>query len=219
MRTAHDFDAYYKSPDPWGVGVAHRRDRALKAIIGPYVSGRSVLELGCGEGHLTAAIFSEAGSVRGVDISPVAVARAQVRSLPNATFEVSDFLNVKFSGYDVIAAIECLYYLSKDEQDTFLNKLVREHAGRIFILSAPIIGANEYRTYYTHSGIEQMLSSKGIAIVEWRNLNAYRKAGIGATMAAAAARLPFGNSVVRFLPERWVYQRCYVARCPPRVPG
>jgi ubiquinone/menaquinone biosynthesis C-methylase UbiE len=68
LRNAADFDSYYQSPDPWGIGRASRRDRALSRIIGPYVAGKTVLELGCGEGHLTASIFRDAKS--SVIISP-----------------------------------------------------------------------------------------------------------------------------------------------------
>ncbi|QPF93868.1 class I SAM-dependent methyltransferase [Bradyrhizobium commune] len=211
MRTAIDFDAHYSSPDPWGLKHAGRRDRALGKVITPYVDGRSVLELGCGEGHLTSTIFSRAKSVKGIDISAIAVSRAQALDLPSASFEVSDFLTVSFAGYDVIAAIECLYYLSAAEQDAFLQKLVREHDG-VFILSAPIIGANEHRSYYTHSGIVQMLARHGLSILQWRNLNAYWRAGIGGIAAAAMIRLPFGEALIPHLPEALVYQRCYVAR-------
>jgi SAM-dependent methyltransferase len=213
MRTASDFDAYYRSPDPWGIGRALRRDRALSRIAGPYVADQHVLELGCGEGHLTASIFQGARSVRGVDISPIAISRAVALALPNASFEVSDFLNVSFADYDVIAAIECLYYLSPSEQRAFFLKLATEHAGKVFILSGPIIGSNEYRTYFTDAGIREIFSRHGLSVVECRNLNAYRKAGVGATIAAAACRLPFGSVVVDVLPESYVYQRCYVARC------
>src|SRR5262245_44173251 len=111
LRSAGDFDAYYRSPDPWGISKAVRRDKALASIVGPCVVSKSILELGCGEGHLTAAIFRDAQSIKGVDISPVAVSRAMALSLPNASFEAADFLDVSFCGYDVIVAIECLYYL------------------------------------------------------------------------------------------------------------
>jgi predicted TPR repeat methyltransferase len=211
MRTAADFDAYYRSSDPWGLKHASRRDRALGRIIAPYVSGRSVMELGCGEGHLTATVFSSAKSVKGIDISSVAVARAQALALPHASFEVSDFLTIDLAGHDVIAAVECLYYLSAAEQEAFLQKLAREHDG-VFILSAPIIGANQHRTYYTHSGIVQMLARHGLAVLEWRNLNAYWKAGIGGAAAAAMTRLPLADALIPYLPEALVYQRCYVAR-------
>jgi predicted TPR repeat methyltransferase len=213
LRDAQDFDSFYQSPDPWGIGNASRRDKALSGVIGRYVAGKSVLELGCGEGHLTASVFRNARSIRGVDISSVAISRAVALSLPNASFEMSDFLSVSLAGYDVIAAIECLYYLSPDEQEAFFRKLATEHAGKIFILSGPIIGSNEHRTYFTHDGIGAMFARHGLSIIDWRNLNAYRKAGVAATLAAAASRLPFGSNLLAVLPERLVYQRCYIARC------
>ena len=117
MRSAEDFDSYYRSSDPWRIATASRRDKTLSNIIGPYVAGKSVLELGCGEGHLTASVFRDARGVRGIDISPVAVSRAKALSLKNASFVASDFLAVNFAGYDVIAAIECIYYLAPEEQE------------------------------------------------------------------------------------------------------
>jgi predicted TPR repeat methyltransferase len=210
MRSANDFDSYYRSPDPWNIGRASRRDRALSRIISRHIAGKSVLELGCGEGHLTSSVFRGARSIRGVDISPIAVSRAAALSLPNASFEASDFLNVSFAGYDVIAAIECIYYLSPSEQEAFFRKLATEHAGKTFILSGPIIGSNEHRTYFTHSGIESAFARHGMSCIEWRNLNAYRKAGPLATIAAALCRL--SSRLPAVLPERFVYQRCYVAR-------
>jgi 2-polyprenyl-3-methyl-5-hydroxy-6-metoxy-1,4-benzoquinol methylase len=113
------------------------------------VAGKTVLELGCGEGHLTASIFRDAKSVKGIDIGPLAISRAITLSLPNASFQASDFLNISFAGYDVIAAIECLYYLSPSEQEAFFSKMASEHAGKTFVLSGPIIGSNEHRTYLT----------------------------------------------------------------------
>jgi SAM-dependent methyltransferase len=213
LRTSQDFDAFYKNPDPWKIGNASRRDKALSRVIGPYVVGKDVLELGCGEGHLTSSIFRAARAIRGVDISSVAVKRATALALSNATFEASNFLNVSFADCDVIAAVECLYYLSPDEQEMFYRKLVREHAGKIFILTGPIIGANEFRTYFTHVGIQKTFARYGLTFVEWRNLNAYRKAGLGGTIAAVASRLPMSSALLALCPERFVYQRCYVARC------
>jgi len=152
-------------------------------------------------------------SVKGIDISPIAISRAVALSLPNASFQASDFLNVSFAGFDVIAAIECLYYLSQSEQEVFYRKLINEHAGKIFILSGPIIGANRSRTYFTHDGIREIFARHGLSFIEWSNLNAYRKAGLVATLAAGASRLPMGSNLLAVLPERLVYQRCYVARC------
>ncbi|SDS77322.1 class I SAM-dependent methyltransferase [Bradyrhizobium canariense] len=217
MRSSSDFDSFYQAPDPWGIETATRRDKALATVIGPFVEGRSALELGCGEGHLTATVFRKARSVKGIDISPLAISRATSRFIPNASFQVADFLDVSFADYDVIAAIECLYYLSPAEQEAFYRKMVSEHPGKIFILSGPIIGTNEHRTYFTHAGIEQTFARHGLSLIKWRNLNANRNAGAVATIAAAASRLPLRNKVLEMLPEKFVNQRCYVAQCPTRT--
>jgi SAM-dependent methyltransferase len=77
-----------------------------------FIRDRFVLELGCGEGHLTKAVFGRARSVVGIDISDVAIARAQSLELPHARFENADLLQISYNGYEVIAAIECIHYLS-----------------------------------------------------------------------------------------------------------
>ena len=92
MRTASDFDAYYANVDPWRISGARSRDNALRRSVARFVTGKRVLELGCGEGHLTQALFFDAASVKGIDISGVAIGRATAKRLPNATFENLDFL-------------------------------------------------------------------------------------------------------------------------------
>jgi SAM-dependent methyltransferase len=100
VRTAQDFDRYYETEDPWGISKYRFRDGALRHLIGSCLLGRAVLELGCGEGHLTEAVFAHACAVTGVDISGVAISRAAARDLPNARFRVADFLDIPFAGYD-----------------------------------------------------------------------------------------------------------------------
>src|ERR1700754_1052765 len=137
MRTAEDFNLYYATPDPWHISRSRFRDRVLRRCLGRFIRDRFVLELGCGEGHLTEAVFGKARSVVGIDISDVAIARAKSLDLPNARFECADFLHVSFEGYDVIAALECVYYLSFQEQGAFLEKVAKEHPGKILLLSGP----------------------------------------------------------------------------------
>src|SRR5712671_6727429 len=69
MRTAADFNLYYTAPDPWHISHARFRDNVLRRCLKPFIRDKSVLELGCGEGHLTHTIFSKARSVVGIDIS------------------------------------------------------------------------------------------------------------------------------------------------------
>lgn len=215
MRTASDFDAHYADVDPWHISSARARDEVLRRSVARFVTGRKVLELGCGEGHLTQALFSDAANVKGIDISGVAIGRAIAKKLPNATFENLDFLDISYEGCGVIAAIECLYYLSASEQELFFQKVAREHRGKTLIVSGPIIGQNEHRTYFTHEGILRTLMRHGISVIEFHNLNVYRRTPLVnravANLAAALTRAPLGSLMLDALPDRLIYQRCYIA--------
>jgi 2-polyprenyl-3-methyl-5-hydroxy-6-metoxy-1,4-benzoquinol methylase len=206
MRTATDFDRFYsESADPWKLSHAGFRDRALRRAISAHVTGKTVLELGSGEGHLTSTVFERARRVTGIDISSVAVDRARLRSLPNAEFVVSDFLSVPLSGYDVITAIECLYYLSSPEQDLFIDKIGRQHGG-LLIVSAPIIGGR----YYTHDLLLNLFRRHRFGLVQWRNLALYWNTPLRRAAAAGIKLIPWGQHFLDAIPDRFVYQRCYL---------
>jgi predicted TPR repeat methyltransferase len=216
VRTASDFDAFYAKADPWGIEGARSRDKVLRRSVARFVTGNNVLELGCGEGHLTQALFWDAASVRGIDISGIAISRATSKGMSNASFENSDFLSVSFEGYDVIAAIECLYYLSASEQEAFFDKVAREHSGKILIISGPIIGQNQHRKYFTHKSMLDTLARHRISVIEFHNVNVDRNTPLVnrtvANLAAAVVRVPLGDLLLNALPDRLIYQRCYIAR-------
>jgi cyclopropane fatty-acyl-phospholipid synthase-like methyltransferase len=216
LRTASDFDAFYAMVDPWHIEGARLRDRVLRRSVAQFVTGKTVLELGCGEGHLTQTLFWDAARVKGVDVSGVAINRATSKGLSNTDFENSDFLSVSFVGYDVIAAIECLYYLSEAEQEAFFDKVASQHSGKILIISGPIIGQNEHRKYFTHKSILDALARHRISVIEFHNVNVDRKTPLVnrtvANLAAALVRVPPGDLLLNVLPDRLIYQRCYIAR-------
>jgi cyclopropane fatty-acyl-phospholipid synthase-like methyltransferase len=191
MRTGTDFDAYYASADPWRLANATRRDRAIARVVAPLVRNKSVLELGCGEGHLTATVFKEARFIHAVDISQVAIARAP--KLRNADFSVGDMIDVNLRGYDVVAAIECIYYLSLEERERFFAKLAIELEG-IFILMAPINGGN----YFTDQELTEAFDRHRLRLTRHEHVYAHRVPGTG-ILAAVGARLPF-------VPERFPHQ-------------
>lgn len=203
MRTAADFNEYYRSADPWGIEDAAFRDQVLLGVVARHVAGKCVLELGCGEGHLTGTLFGNAASVLGIDISDTAIERAQTRGLRNARFEISDFLAIPFEGFHVITAIECVNYLSADERKAFFAKIKREHRG-IFIMSNPIIGGK----YFTHD--ELMAALREIGDVSWHNI--YPRQTGPARLVDLAMR--YGNlpALLNVLPEALVYQRAYVVQ-------
>ena len=210
MRTAADFDLYYATPDPWHISHARFRDNVLRRCLKPFIRDKSVLELGCGEGHLTQTIFSKARSVVGIDISDVAIARAKSLNLPNAIFESADFLQASFEGYDVIAAIECVYYLSLEEQGALLTKVANEHCGKIFLLSGPIV---DYRRHFSHKRLMHEFTTLGFTPLKFYNLSVYWHPP-SSRIIANLIKLPLGYILLDWIPESMIYQRLYALRAP-----
>jgi 2-polyprenyl-3-methyl-5-hydroxy-6-metoxy-1,4-benzoquinol methylase len=210
MRTADDFNRFYATPDPWCVSRATFRDRVLRRRLTRSVRDKSVLELGCGEGHLTQAIFHKARSVMAIDISDVAIARAKSLDLRNAKFETADLLDISFGGYDVIAAIECIHYLSHEEQGAFLAKVAREHSGKLLLLSGPII---DYQRHFGHRRLMLEFKALAFTVVKFHNLSVYWHP-VSFRIVSGLLRLPLGYRLLDWLPERMIYQRLYVLRAP-----
>lgn len=209
MRTAADFNSFYATPDPWKIGKSSFRDRVYRRFLPHAVRGKHVLELGCGEGCMTETLFDEAASVIGVDISNVAIERAKRKNLRNAKFETGDFIGRSFKGFDVIAALECIYYLSPDEQEAFFVKVAREHRGKTLLLSGPIIGQGEHRCYFTHTGLMETFARHRMTVIAQRNISINRRGPL-ITAAAIAARI--APTIMDVLPERAIFQRCYMIR-------
>src|ERR1700675_4523707 len=210
MRTTADFNLYYAAPDPWHISHARFRDKVLRRCLKPFIRDKSVLELGCGEGHLTHTIFSKARSVVGIDISDVAIARAKSLNLPNARFESADFLQASFEGYDVIAAIECVYYLSLQEQGALLEKVAKEHSGKILLLSGPIV---DYRRHFSHKRLMYEFTTLGFAPLKFYNLSVYWYPP-SSRIIANLIKLPLGYTLLDWIPESMIYQRLYALRAP-----
>jgi len=214
MRTAEDFNLYYATADPWHVARSRFRDRVLRRCLKQFIRDRFVLELGCGEGHLTEAVFGRARSVVGVDISDVAIARARSLELPNARFENADFLQISYKGYEVIAAIECIHYLSHPEQGAFLEKVASEHAGKMLLLSGPIV---DYTHYFSHRRLMLEFTTLGFSLIKSCNLSVYWHPP-SSRIVASLIKLPLGHMVLDWLPEWMIYQRLYALRAPTRQP-
>jgi len=210
MRTAEDFNRYYATPDPWGISRAPFRDRVLRRHLARPVRNKSVLELGCGEGHLTEAVFRKAKSVIAVDISDAAIARAKSLNLRNARFEAADLMNTSFAGYDVIAAIECIYYLSHQEQGAFLERVARQHSGKLLLISGPII---DYQRYFSHRRLIYQFKALGFTVVRFHNLSVYWHP-FSLRIVANLLKLPLGYLLLDWLPEWMIYQRLYALRAP-----
>jgi 2-polyprenyl-3-methyl-5-hydroxy-6-metoxy-1,4-benzoquinol methylase len=128
--------ALYWLEDPWGLHAESERYRFRKTnelLVQLAGNARTLLEIGCGEGHHTSYLVKLQMDVYGLDVSERAIKRAR-RRCPSAVFGVGTaedaakiFAAVSF---DMVVACEVLYY-AKDIVG-IIQKLQR-FAPRMFI--------------------------------------------------------------------------------------
>ena len=85
---------------------------ALRALLPP-VTGRRVLDAGCGAGRHSAWLAEQGADVVGLDASPEMLVRARAR-VPSGTFAVADLsepLALEDGAFDVVVASLVLHYL------------------------------------------------------------------------------------------------------------
>ena len=115
-------DLAYKVRDPWKMESEQEQFRfeetnriVHRALIAPAPKLGSILEIGCGEGHQSAALAQLCDRLTGIDVSPTAVERARKR-VPGGTFTAGDLFAQPWVNergrYDLVTAFEVLYYLS-----------------------------------------------------------------------------------------------------------
>lgn len=102
---------YAANVDPWALTVspmAHQRYLALLEALTPC---RSILDVGCGEGHFTRFLTGMSTTVVGIDVSASALGRTAERA-PTAQFTCAGLLEyAPPDTFDVITAVEMLYYV------------------------------------------------------------------------------------------------------------
>jgi predicted TPR repeat methyltransferase len=111
-----DLRKLYATRDPWDLLSEREQYRfdAVNAMVRAMApSCRTLLELGCGEGFQTRKLMAVSAHVAGIDVSDLAIARAQL-DLPQAEFHVgrAEDVGTIFVGrrFDIATACEVLYY-------------------------------------------------------------------------------------------------------------
>jgi len=103
----------------------------------PYVQGRRVLDVACGEGYGTAALAaSGAEQVIGVDVSPEVCAHAQSKYGIDARVGSAEAIPLADASVDVVVSFETIEHLEQPE--VFLNECHRVLApGGNLVISTP----------------------------------------------------------------------------------
>lgn len=93
----------------------------------PFIGNESILDIGCGDGTITAYIaqYAPQGQVIGIDKSPAMIALAQesfaCQKHPHLNFHLQDACSFQFEqSFDLITSFSCLHWI-KDQQRALQN--------------------------------------------------------------------------------------------------
>lgn len=115
-------------------------ERPLLAELGP-LPGTTLLDIGCGNGALTASLASRGAAVTGMDLSDSGIALARAAH-PDVRFEVGsvyDDLRARFGTFDSVVALEVIEHLY--DPRTFLRRAFEAlRPGGTLVLSTPYHG-------------------------------------------------------------------------------
>ncbi|UWR24387.1 magnesium protoporphyrin IX methyltransferase [Sulfitobacter sp. S190] len=105
------------------------------------LSGRRVLDAGCGTGALAFELAARGAVVTGVDISPQLIDIARLRTPEHLAHRVSfssgDMLDPAFGSFDHIVAMDSLIYYSAPDIGSILGSLAPRLAGNMVFTVAP----------------------------------------------------------------------------------
>ncbi|MBP9748880.1 methyltransferase domain-containing protein [Patescibacteria group bacterium] len=161
-------ESTYALPTHWFVDPRTRRGRRkygriqrLFALVPPAkLSGKRVLDVGCGDGWVTKEFVARGAQVTGVDFSERALSFARLL-VPNASFFHNDGTALPFAdaSFDYIFFLEVLEHIPPAEIQTVLAELRRVLAPQgELILSVPstLRDVRKFRAHFQHFSPETL---------------------------------------------------------------
>lgn len=169
------FNRRFRTPDPWNYrsDVERRRIDAIARLVP--ADARSVLEIGCAEGHVTEAIVSRAprAEIHCIDISATAAARTGCRLSGAGSVQVTvgDVRHWPFETLpeklDVVLICDVLCYLGGPRQRETMVAKLRTHLadGPVILAHATPVARVTHHAVASELGVrvelEQLLPSTG----------------------------------------------------------
>ena len=122
----------YGSRNPVARRLVAGFERAMFDLLAATRPVTSVLEVGCGEGHMTAKLarFFPGARVVGSDLSPTIVAEARGR-YPGLVFEEQSIYDVGGEAFDLVVACEVLEHL--EDPARALDAIARAARAHLFV--------------------------------------------------------------------------------------
>lgn len=131
---------YYEKPGIWEYSLSN--DKRLMAEIVGALDPRTVLEIGCSNGTVLQCLHEQGIEVTGLDISPSAVARADVSVRDRII--VGDLLTTDLDGkYDVVFGLDVFEHLNPNKLGDYVRRVTSlTSPGGFVFTNLPAFGAD-----------------------------------------------------------------------------
>ncbi|MBC8113784.1 MAG: class I SAM-dependent methyltransferase [Candidatus Saccharimonas sp.] len=134
-------DKHVAADSSWAALLASGRDDFARALSLTHMQtgrDRTVVEIGCGVGRISAVLAERFGRVIGVDVAPTLIEEARRRNeRDNVSFEVCDGVHLRPSGASrchTVFSYEVLYYLNRQSLTAyFIDTFVLLRGGGEFV--------------------------------------------------------------------------------------
>lgn len=170
--TKEYFDELYaSSQEPWMTSIRasqqFRYDLCLQILRQFSDTYNSVLDIGCSQGQFTLMLQPVASRITAIDIAETAIQRAKERygNKGKIKFELGSLPLLKYgdSQFDLVVALEVLYYLEREEQRRALKEIKRVLKNdRHFLISVVI----DKPPYFSYNQIKELVSAEFIILKE-----------------------------------------------------
>lgn len=170
--TKEYFDRLYASSgEPWRISlrasIQYGYSLGLQILRQFSDNYDSVLDIGCSQGQFTLMLQSIASRITAIDIAETAIQRARERygNKGKIKFELGSLPPLKYgdSQFDLVVALEVLYYLEKEEQRRALKEVKRvlKNDGH-FLISVVV----DKPPYFSYNQIRELVSAEFIILKE-----------------------------------------------------
>jgi trans-aconitate methyltransferase len=207
---------------------SHQKEWGAKLIAELELGGSErILDLGCGDGVLTAQLASRVpgGFVLGIDSSPSMIAAALPLARPNLTFELRDINQLDYQqDFDVVVSNSALHWV-KDHGALFPGLLRAMRAGGKARFNFPADGNCATFNRIVRQVMALPRYAPGFRRFEWPwympTPDAYRRLAGGFPCRELQV---YGENADRFFPDaetmiRWIDQPCLVPFLPCVAPA
>jgi len=214
--------------EKYRLASANQKEWGTKLIAELQLTGRErILDLGCGDGALTAQLASRVpqGFVLGIDSAPSMITAASRQARPNLKFELLDMSRLDYEeAFDVVFSNAALHWV-KDHRNLLVRVLRALKPGGFARFNFPAEGNCATFNRTVRQVMAESRYSPGFRDFEWPwympTLDDHRR---------LASRCPcrelrvYGEDADRFFPDaetmiRWIDQPCLVPFLPQVAPA